>query len=133
MFPEVAKQKLANVPKEKPIVMFCTGGIRCEKASYALLQEGHTQVYQLDGGILRYFEKCGGAHYKGHCYIYDDRVAITPSLEKAPDISMCFQCRSPLSSDEQLSVEYVPQVSCPYCFGGKRSDFRAVSSKHVTN
>ncbi|EQC35144.1 hypothetical protein SDRG_07377 [Saprolegnia diclina VS20] len=124
-FPDVAKAKLEAVPKEKPVVMFCTGGVRCEKASYALLEHGHTNVYQLDGGILKYFEDCGGAHYNGDCYIYDDRVALTPALTKATDIAMCFVCRSPLTAAEQASCDFTHGVSCPYCVGGKRSDFRS--------
>ncbi|OQR86548.1 hypothetical protein ACHHYP_10438 [Achlya hypogyna] len=126
VFPDAAKEQLKEVPKTKPIVMFCTGGVRCEKASYALLQSGHENVFQLDGGILKYFEDCGDAHYNGDCYIYDDRVALTPALTKAEHIAMCYVCRNPLTLAEQSSPEFVPQQSCPYCFGGKRTDFRSV-------
>ncbi|OQS05387.1 hypothetical protein THRCLA_02471 [Thraustotheca clavata] len=121
VFPQVAKEKLQTIPKDKPIVMFCTGGVRCEKASYALLQEGYQNVYQLDGGILKYFEECGGAHYNGDCYIYDDRVALTPSLTKSQDIGICFVCRQPLTKEERNSPEFVSKTSCPYCIGGKRA------------
>lgn len=121
-FPEEARAQLQEVPKEKPIVMFCTGGVRCEKASYALLNEGHREVYQLDGGILKYFEKVGGAHYKGDCYIFDDRVALTPDLTEADTIS-CFTCRSPLTKEDQQSPDFAPNKHCPYCIHGKQ-DFR---------
>ncbi|MDQ8038971.1 MAG: rhodanese-like domain-containing protein [Rickettsiella sp.] len=74
-------QKLGAISKEVPLLTFCTGGIRCEKASAFLLQQGFNEVYQLEGGILNYFEKCGGAHYNGICFVFDDRKALTPSLE----------------------------------------------------
>lgn len=61
-----------------PTVMFCTGGIRCEKATAFALEQGHTNVYQLDGGILGYFEECGGAHYDGGCFVFDRRECLRP-------------------------------------------------------
>lgn len=79
-FPK-AVQKLPEKSKKLPVVTFCTGGIRCEKASAFLLQEGFNEVYQLEGGILNYFEKCGSAHYKGLCFVFDERKALTPFLE----------------------------------------------------
>lgn len=66
-----------------PIVTFCTGGIRCEKAAPMLLAQGFRDVYQLDGGILEYFQQCGGAHYDGNCFVFDERAALTPQLEEA--------------------------------------------------
>ncbi len=69
--------------KDKTIVTFCTGGIRCEKAAPLMLQNGFTKVYQLDGGILNYFEKCGGAHYEGNCFVFDERIALDPALNAA--------------------------------------------------
>lgn len=79
-FPE-AVSKLDNDLKEKPLVMFCTGGVRCEKAAVAMRKQGYSQVYQLDGGILKYFEEAGGAHYTGDCFVFDDRIAVNPALE----------------------------------------------------
>lgn len=76
---------LKNLPEEmknKPIVTFCTGGIRCEKAAALMLKEGFKQVYQLDGGILNYFDKCGGEHYVGECFVFDDRITLDASLTK---------------------------------------------------
>lgn len=78
-FPE----KLASLPpeaRERPLVMFCTGGIRCEKASVVALRQGFKEVYQLDGGILKYFEECGGEHYEGQCFVFDRRVAVGTDL-----------------------------------------------------
>ena len=68
--------------KDQPIVTFCTGGIRCEKAAPWLISQGFREVYQLDGGILNYFEQCGGAHFRGECFVFDQRVALDPSLRQ---------------------------------------------------
>lgn len=76
-FPE-AVSKLAEEARHLPIVTFCTGGIRCEKAAEYMLQQGFKEVYQLEGGVLHYFEKCGGEHYQGECFVFDDRVAVKP-------------------------------------------------------
>ncbi len=77
-FPK-AVQKMPEKVKKSPVVTFCTGGIRCEKAAELLLQKGFNEVYQLEGGILNYFEQCGGEHYKGLCFVFDERKALTPS------------------------------------------------------
>ena len=69
-----------NLDKKKPMVMYCTGGIRCEKAALLLQEQGFENVYQLDGGILGYFAKVGGAHYEGRCFVFDERVALDTSL-----------------------------------------------------
>jgi UPF0176 protein len=79
-FPQAVKKSL-TINKNLPVVTFCTGGIRCEKASAFLLKTGFTEVYQLEGGILNYFEKCGGSHYKGDCFVFDERKALKPSLK----------------------------------------------------
>lgn len=73
-FPEASH----DLDKNKPIVMFCTGGIRCEKAAIYMRQQGYTSVYQLDGGILGYFNQVGGAHYQGGCFVFDERVTVQP-------------------------------------------------------
>ncbi len=67
--------------KDRPVVTFCTGGIRCEKAAPWLIGQGFREVYQLDGGILNYFEQCGGAHFRGACFVFDERIALDPSLQ----------------------------------------------------
>jgi len=71
---------LADELKNRPVVTFCTGGIRCEKAAPWLIGQGFREVYQLDGGILNYFEHCGGAHFRGACFVFDERVALDPEL-----------------------------------------------------
>ena len=100
--------------KDTPVVMFCTGGIRCEKASVVMLEAGFKDVRQLEGGILGYFEQVGGAHWNGDCFVFDHRVALTPELEES-DAVQCFACRQPLTMEEQESPDYVVEVSCPYC------------------
>lgn len=100
--------------KNEPIVTFCTGGIRCEKAAPLLINEGFREVYQLDGGILAYFEQCGGAHFEGECFVFDRRVALDPNLEETTTVQ-CFACLSPLSPEEQKLPTYVPDISCPHC------------------
>lgn len=78
-FPDALHQ-LDHEFKQKPVVTFCTGGIRCEKAALFLQKSGFQTVYQLNGGILKYFEVCGGAHFLGHCFVFDDRVAVDTDL-----------------------------------------------------
>jgi len=77
-----ASSALAEDLKERPIVTYCTGGIRCEKAAPWLISQGFREVYQLDGGILDYFEHCGGAHFDGACFVFDQRVALDASLRE---------------------------------------------------
>lgn len=110
-----AVQKLPDELKRQPIVMFCTGGIRCEKAGPFMQREGFEQVYQLDGGILKYFEECGNAHYKGDCFVFDKRVGLEPSLEPSTKLQ-CFACLMPLEEAESHDPRFIEGVSCPYCF-----------------
>lgn len=83
-FPE-RLQALPQELKDKPVVMFCTGGIRCEKATAFAQMAGFKDVYQLEGGILKYFEDCGGAHYQGNCFVFDRRIALDPQLKQASE------------------------------------------------
>jgi len=114
-FPE-AISKLPESMKDEEIVMFCTGGIRCEKASAIMINAGFNNVKQLKGGILGYFEAVGGAHWNGDCFVFDQRVAVNSKLEET-EVVVCFACREPLSSDEQASKDYAIGESCPYCIG----------------
>lgn len=113
-FPE-AVRKLPEEFKSRPIVMFCTGGIRCEKAGPYMEQAGFQKIFQLDGGILKYFEECGGAHYNGECFVFDQRVGVDPALRET-DSSQCFVCQSPLTPEEQKDPRYIVGESCPSCF-----------------
>jgi UPF0176 protein len=116
-FPKIV-DGLPGKLKEQPIVMFCTGGIRCEKAGPFMEQAGFKHVFQLDGGILKYFEECGGAHFQGECFVFDGRVGVDASLQETSTV-MCFACRMPLSLDDQQHPHYVPEQSCPHCFNGR--------------
>ena len=112
-FPKVAGALPAQW-KDQPVVTFCTGGIRCEKAAPLLELAGFTQVFQLDGGILSYFEQCGGAHYEGDCFVFDKRVALDPALRETGAV-LCYACQAPLTALEQQDPRYVESVSCPFC------------------
>jgi RluA family pseudouridine synthase len=113
-FPD-AVRALPEEMKQQPIVMFCTGGIRCEKAGPFMEQEGFKQIYQLDGGILRYFEEVGSAHYDGECFVFDQRTGLDPTLAETGS-NQCYACQTPLTAEEQADPRYVENVSCPYCF-----------------
>lgn len=113
-FPD-AVRRLPPTMKEQPIVMFCTGGIRCEKAGPFMEREGFKNIFQLDGGILKYFEECGGAHYDGECFVFDQRVGLDPSLQET-ESTQCFRCQTPLTEADQQHERYVPGQSCGYCF-----------------
>ena len=112
-FPEVI-EKHKDELNDKTIVTFCTGGIRCEKAAIHMKNIGYQSVYQLEGGILRYFEDVGGAHYQGDCFVFDHRTALNPNLEET-ETRQCFACRAVVTPREQLSPLYVEGVSCPHC------------------
>ena len=112
-FPNAIKE-LPDEMKGIPVVMYCTGGVRCEKASVVMLDEGFESVFQLEGGILGYFEECGGSHWEGECFVFDRRVGLGPDLEETDSI-LCYACREPLIREEQLSEDYVFGQSCPYC------------------
>lgn len=118
--------------KEGPIVTFCTGGIRCEKAAPCLEQAGFKNVFQLEGGILKYFEECGGAHYQGECFVFDQRVGVDPSLRETSS-TQCFQCLTPLTAEEQRDPRSVPGVSCPYCHRAPAEKMAlAIARRHET-
>lgn len=113
-FPDAVK-KLPEAQKSQPIVMFCTGGIRCEKAGPLMEQLGFEQIYQLDGGILNYFEKCGDAHYDGDCFVFDQRVAVTPQLDPS-GAQFCFACQAVLKPSDLSSDRYRRGEYCPHCY-----------------
>ena len=113
-FPD-AVRKLPDELKDQPVVMFCTGGIRCEKAGPFMELEGFRNIYQLDGGILKYFEECGGDHYEGDCFVFDQRVGVDPALCES-DHAICFVCLAPLDATDQEDPRYVRGKSCPHCF-----------------
>ena len=113
-FPEAVK-KLPESMKDKPVVTFCTGGIRCEKAAAYMNGLGFKDVYQLDGGILKYFETCGGDHYDGECFVFDKRVAVDSDLAETTT-QQCYACRMPLMPNQQKE-----DGCCPFCHGNART------------
>ncbi|NCX65363.1 MAG: hypothetical protein EBX08_02555, partial [Proteobacteria bacterium] len=110
-------QFLNKLDKTKPIAMFCTGGIRCEKASVYLEKKGFNNVYQLKGGILNYLKKIDekDSLWKGECFVFDNRISLKHGL-KIGTYSLCSGCRSPISIKDKKSKKYEEGVSCPNCF-----------------
>ncbi|MEQ8206909.1 MAG: rhodanese-related sulfurtransferase, partial [Woeseia sp.] len=121
-FPEFVEQLDAG-DRDRPVAMFCTGGIRCEKAS-ALMQElGYSQVYQLQGGILNYLSTTADDdnRWDGECFVFDSRVAVDRDLSEG-GYEQCHACRRPLSADDLNSPDYREGVSCPQCINELDSD-----------
>jgi UPF0176 protein len=112
-FPAIVEREKESL-NDKTIVTFCTGGIRCEKAAIHMKNIGYDSVYQLEGGILKYFEEVGGAHYRGDCFVFDHRTALNPQLQET-ETRQCFACRAVVTPREQLSPLYIEGKSCPHC------------------
>ena len=107
----------SGVDKNNKVAMFCTGGIRCEKASSLMKAKGFKNIYHLQGGILNYMEKVDeeDSLWKGECFVFDDRVALNHNLEVG-SYDMCHGCRMPITDADKLKEEYERGVSCPNCF-----------------
>ena len=118
-FPEwVEKQNFSDEEKQnKKIAMFCTGGIRCEKASSLMINDGFKKVKHLKGGILNYFEKINEEEslWEGECFVFDDRVAIKHDLSEG-SYDMCHGCRMPITDTDKSSELYIRGVACPSCY-----------------
>ncbi len=112
-FPDAIKQ-LPEEYKDKKIVMYCTGGIRCEKASAVMLKAGFSDVKQLEGGVLDYFKETGGKYWNGDCFVFDERVALDTELNETEYV-YCYICREPLSAEEKASSDFKINEYCPYC------------------
>lgn len=114
-FPEWVEKNLSP-EKHKKIAMFCTGGIRCEKASSYMLAHGFENVYHLKGGILKYLETIPAdrSKWKGECFVFDHRVAVGHGLREA-DWSVCHACREPLSKEDIARPEFEAGISCHHC------------------
>ena len=114
-FPKYIKKNFSP-KKNKKVAMFCTGGIRCEKASSYMLEEGFEEVYHLQGGILKYLETIPKEKslWQGECFVFDQRVAVTNKLKEG-NYSQCYACRHPLSEKELKSDDYNEGISCCYC------------------
>jgi UPF0176 protein len=121
-FPAYVRKHL-DPGQHKKIAMFCTGGIRCEKASAFMLQEGFQEVYHLQGGILKYLEEVPQEEslWEGECFVFDNRVAVNHRLEKG-QYDQCHGCRHPITEQDKKSEKYQKGVCCPRCFGTLSAD-----------
>ena len=123
-FPEwVKEQKFSDTDKkQKKVAMFCTGGIRCEKASAFMKNEGFEKVYHLKGGILKYLEEIETRNslWQGECFVFDDRVSVQHDLSEG-SYDLCHGCRMPITEQDKLSSHYVKGVSCSNCVNEKTS------------
>lgn len=124
-FPKYVKEHL-DPTKHKKVAMFCTGGIRCEKSTAYLKEQGFEEVYHLEGGILKYLEEVPeqDSLWQGECFVFDDRVAVNHSLEKG-HYDQCHACRYPITDADKASPKYQPQVSCPHCYDTLDADRKA--------
>ena len=116
-FPEYVKNNL-DPKKNKKVAMFCTGGIRCEKSTAYLKEQGFEEVYHLEGGILQYLEDVPKEDtlWKGDCFVFDNRVAVNHDLEKS-EYDQCYACRLPITDEDKAGDKYEQGVSCPQCYG----------------
>jgi UPF0176 protein len=112
--------------KHKKVAMFCTGGIRCEKASSYMIDQGFEEVYHLEGGILKYLETVPEEEsmWQGECFVFDQRVAVKHNLEVG-DYDQCYACRYPLSKEDLASPQYTPGISCPHCYNSLTEEKKA--------
>ena len=115
-----------NPARHKKVAMFCTGGIRCEKASSLMVELGFEQVYHLQGGILKYLENIAPEEslWQGECFVFDQRISVGHGL-KVGEYEQCYGCRHPLSPEDMASEQFVKGVSCPHCFDTQSEEKRA--------
>jgi len=115
-FPEYVQNHL-DPNKHKKVALFCTGGIRCEKATSLMLAQGFAEVYHLKGGILKYLAEIPTAEslWEGECFVFDERIAVRQGLEPGTH-ELCFCCGYPISEQDKASPKYEEGISCPYCF-----------------
>lgn len=112
--------------KNKKVAMFCTGGIRCEKASSLMMKDGFENVHHLKGGILNYFQsvKNEDSLWEGECFVFDDRVSVNQDLTVGT-YDMCHGCRMPITEDDKKLKEFIKGVACPKCFNTTTKDQKA--------
>ncbi len=115
-FPAYVRNQL-DPRRHKKVAMFCTGGIRCEKASAFMLQEGFEEVYHLQGGILKYLEEVPeeDSLWQGECFVFDNRVAVNHQLERG-QYDQCYGCRHPITEQDKQSDRYQKGICCPRCY-----------------
>jgi UPF0176 protein len=124
-FPEYVARNLDNT-KHKKVAMFCTGGIRCEKSTAYMKEQGFEEVYHLEGGILKYLEEVPKEEtmWQGECFVFDNRVAVNHDLEKG-SYEQCHACRLPITEEDMASDKYEQGISCPHCFDSVTDEQRA--------
>ena len=124
-FPEWVDNHL-DVERDQHVAMFCTGGIRCEKATGYLLKNGFKNVYHLDGGILKYLEEIPveESSWRGECFVFDNRVSVDHDLQRG-EYELCPACRMPISDEDKASDKYEEHVSCPACYGQVTAEKRS--------
>ena len=126
-FRELPKYVAENLDptKHKKVAMFCTGGIRCEKSTAYLKQQGFDEVYHLKGGILKYLEEVPEEQslWQGECFVFDNRVAVNHKLQKGT-YDLCHGCRMPISEQDKQSEKYLEGIACPHCFDKQTPDQR---------
>lgn len=124
-FPEYVKQNL-DPEKNKKVAMFCTGGIRCEKSTAYLKEQGFEEVYHLEGGILKYLEEVDSddTMWEGECFVFDERVTVDHDLQKG-HYDQCNACRMPITEQDQQSEKYEHGVSCPHCYDKSTDEQKA--------
>ena len=123
-FPDYVKSNM-DPKKQKKVAMFCTGGIRCEKSTAYLKEQGFEEVYHLQGGILKYLETVPEEEslWQGECFVFDNRVSVNHQLEKGV-YDQCHACRLPITDEDKSSDKYVQGVSCPSCYDKKSEQQR---------
>jgi len=123
-FPQYVSDNL-DPSTNKKVAMFCTGGIRCEKSTAYLKEQGFEEVYHLEGGILKYLEEVPeeDTMWQGECFVFDNRVTVNHQLEKG-QYDQCHACRLPITKEEQTSDKYLEGISCPHCFDKHTPDQR---------
>jgi len=124
-FPAYVRENF-NPSRHKKVAMFCTGGIRCEKASSLMMEQGFEQVYHLQGGILKYLENIPPEEslWQGECFVFDQRISVGHGL-KVGEYEQCYGCRHPLSAEDKAASQYVKGISCPHCFDTQSEEKRA--------
>jgi UPF0176 protein len=124
-FPQYVQDNMSPA-KHKKVAMFCTGGIRCEKSTAYMKEQGYEEVYHLKGGILKYLEDVAkdDTMWKGDCFVFDERVTVNHDLERG-NYDQCHACRLPITEQEKLDTKYQKGVSCPHCFDKISDDQKA--------
>lgn len=127
------QEEVSQLDKEKPMVTFCTGGIRCEKAAPYMQSQGFKNVYQLDGGIIEYLRQTGGSHWQGNCFVFDERITIDSQLRTQP-MRLCLECQVSLEGQDSTFADATDETEsgkpegelCPTCQQRKQVDHAAI-------